>query len=186
MQLMPSYHRSITLHPSVTGRGIAHSTQRRFTFPSQLLQGPVHDRRARLLAQRISADREIDLQQIMDDMRDLESLDMLNKVSPKCAANSLRHRLSPCYLLRSWCDIAGSGYKDAASSSRFSQASESNRETDRSRRQEHCTHCSTARRSVELSAPLASCRRLCLRCMAPLGWRSQIASCPVRFQSCRT
>ncbi|GAA5867476.1 hypothetical protein JCM3774_002915 [Rhodotorula dairenensis] len=60
-------------------------------MPSRILQGPVHERRAQLLAQRIPADREIDLQQIMDDLRDLELLEVLNKVSPK----------------------SGSGYKDA-------------------------------------------------------------------------
>lgn len=52
------------------------------------LPGPVHEKRASVLAKKIAADEEVDLRQIMADLRDLELLDMLNKVSPKCAFSS--------------------------------------------------------------------------------------------------
>ncbi|GAA5954542.1 hypothetical protein JCM8115_004619 [Rhodotorula mucilaginosa] len=81
----------LTLQALSAQRGLSQSTRRALPLPTKIVKGPVHDRRVQLLAHRVPAEREIDLKQIMDDLRDLELLDVLNKVSPK----------------------SGSGYKDA-------------------------------------------------------------------------
>lgn len=80
----------VTLQAHSAQRGLSQSTGRAFSFPTKSVKGPVHDRRAQLLAHRIPADREINLKQVMDDLRDLELLDVLNKVSPKCRSEYLQ------------------------------------------------------------------------------------------------
>lgn len=89
-QLTRMYRRPLTLQALSAQRGLSQSTGRAFPLPTKVVKGPVHDRRAQLLAHGIPADREIDLKQIMDDLRDLELLDVFNKVSPKCRSECLQ------------------------------------------------------------------------------------------------
>lgn len=89
-KLTPTHRRPLTLQALSAQRGLSQSTRRALPLPTKIVKGPVHDRRVQLLAHRVPAEREIDLKQIMDDLRDLELLDVLNKVSPKCRSQPLQ------------------------------------------------------------------------------------------------
>ncbi|GAA5871896.1 hypothetical protein JCM8547_003299 [Rhodosporidiobolus lusitaniae] len=90
------FSRGVRSGPGFSIRTPPPSSSSRFFFTSAAFSPPpfpagtrahssVAERRALGLANKISADKEVDLRQIMDDLRDLELLDEFMKVKPKAA-----------------------------------------------------------------------------------------------------
>ncbi|GAA5973278.1 hypothetical protein JCM11641_003048 [Rhodosporidiobolus odoratus] len=71
--------------PPPSSRSFSTTPNLSVTTTAVLGAGPVALKRAPELAARIPSEREVDLRQIMGDLRDLELLDMLREVKPKAA-----------------------------------------------------------------------------------------------------